>query len=164
MFELPAIPDWTHPALNHCAAAGLLTHNATPALIARHAAGRIVYLATPYVDDIAGDANGMPFDLDASIACGDAAMACARELVLAGVTALPVAALMAGMVQADMDEFRLDPLDREFWACWSAPFLRGAGAVAIAPVPGWNASAEVWAVLRWALGLRTPVFVMGEMP
>ena len=159
MHEMPLSPDWAHPALAETA--GLVTHRATPEQIARHATGRIVYLATPYADDIEGPANGMDFDLDQSIASGEAAALYARDLAAVGVTALPVAALMAVIIQVDMAD-RLDPLDREFWAGWSAPVLRSAGAVVIAPIFGWDRSAEVWAVLRWAVGQNTPVFVLGE--
>jgi len=159
MLDLPLSPDWAHPGLSE--SAGLVMRGATPAQIAGHATGRIVYLATPYADDLDGPANGMSFDLDQSIASGEAAALYARDLAVAGVTALPVAALMAAMIQVDMAD-RLDPLDRKFWAGWSAPVLRSAGAVVIAPIFGWDRSAEVWAILRLAVGQNTPVFVMGE--
>jgi hypothetical protein len=55
---------------------------------------------------------------------------------------------------------KIDPLDAAFWCRWSAPFLRAANTVAIAPLERWKISEGVWRATCWALSYNRRVFVL----
>lgn len=148
----------------------LLRMGAGPEVVARHATGGLVYLASPVTCRFeAGAQHGGKLDdwltLDVLLhECGLDLAALAE----AGVTAVSPVVLSLSMVRARGDSLRLDPwgvLDAARWQGWCWPLLARCSAVYVPARSGWWASAGIAAEVHEALGRNCQVFVQaGQLP
>lgn len=149
-------PDWPTLISGPARTSGLLTLGATPQDIAARATG-YVYLATPYSLEVVGEDG--KWSRHRSYLLADLAVMSARRLAGHGVTAVSPIVLtdrMCSMTKA------LDPLDDDYWTRWCAPILRGASAVVVPEIEGWQRSRGIWHEVTWALERAVPVWVGAE--
>lgn len=104
--------------------------------LAEREAGRLACLATPYA--------GFPGGMDAA---SESASEWLQMLAGAGVQAIAPACVSAwaGLPEADPE-----------------PVARLAELVVVPPVPGWEASIEVWRAVELALAAVKPVYLLAE--
>lgn len=157
-FDLPQTRDWDAPALDAFAAACLFQRDARLVDVVSHCHGRLAYLASPY-SKIARYDDG-EWDPSESLLCADRAALWARQLAMEGVTAVSPIVQAVGMVHADFNDQRLDPLDVLFWEDWCRPLLNASGMVIVPPIAGWDYSDGIWVEVCEALKSQRRVFLI----
>ena len=60
-------------------------------------------------------------------------------------------------VAGTVDGVVVDPLDHQFWAAWSEPFLVAARLVVVPSIGGWQRCPMVARDVQWALDHNVPV-------
>lgn len=129
-------------------------------VVARHARGRLVYLATPYSREAVTVAGAWNFGRSVEVVVR--AARAARGYALAGVSAVSPVVMAGEMCHADHacgGAAVLDPLDAVFWERWCRPLLHSSAALAVPALPGWAQSRGIWREVLWALERNVPVFV-----
>ncbi len=156
--QLPVRRDWRSPVLDHYIEAAMLVRDATVADVVSRCRSRLCYLATPYTK-IARHPDG-GYCPTGSLEAAAKAARWARLLALEGITAVSPIVQSVEMVNANLINGDLDPLDQVFWENWCRALLRASAVVVVPPIPGWDESDGIWTEVRLALEWQMQVLLI----
>ncbi|WP_170335014.1 DUF1937 family protein [Ruegeria arenilitoris] len=154
----PIRRNWKSAALAEFEDSALLRRDATMADLVSRSRSRLCYLATPYTK-LAQHSDG-GFCPTKSVEASVKAARWSRLLALEGVTAVSPIVQAVEMINADIINQQLDPLDEKFWELWCRPLLRASAVVIVPPIPGWDQSEGVWHEVRQALLSQVQVILI----
>lgn len=153
-----AAPDWPAILAPRGRWSALVQTGSTPALVARHAAARAVFLAAPYLSDVA---IRQEWRVERSVRLGLMAAREVMRLRLLGVTALCPVVMQAAMCEAAclLPEGPEAMMDRAGWDDWSAPMLGASNLIVVPDIQGWDRCPAILGQVASALGRNVAVHV-----
>lgn len=162
MARRPAI-DWRPVLAPKGAFAPLVKVGSSPARVAHHYGGRLVFVAAPYIQEV-HDARGWRPDMSVRLS-----LVTAREVMrlrLSGVTAICPALMLGAMCEAaHLVPDAPPPADQRGWDDWARPMLFAAGQVVVPDIEGWHRCPTIWDQVQWALAHNVGVHVYaGGLP
>jgi hypothetical protein len=149
--------DWRRVMAPQGSASALVRVGSDPAQVARHCSG-IAYVAAPY-DAHAGQRR--KWQIDRSTMMSTLAAREVLRLICARVSAICPTVLRAEAMHAapTVKEAAVNPLDLDFWANWSAPYLNACGIIVVPDIRGWQRCPMVARDVTWALDHNVPVHI-----
>lgn len=147
--------DWSAIMARGGAWAALVRCGSDPQIVAAHCSG-LAYLATPYAEHAQARRK---WQIERSTM---SSVMASREVLR--LTQVKVSAVCPTVMRAEalhvagtVEDAGVDPLDHEFWAAWSVPFLLAARIVVVPPIRGWQRCPMVARDVQWALDHNVPV-------
>lgn len=154
--------DWPGIMAPGGAWSALVRVGSDPGMVARHCSG-VAYLAAPYAEQAQARRE---WRIERSTMVSVLASREILRLTLARVSAICPTVMRAEAMHAvgTVDGAEVDPLDHDFWAAWSAPFLVTAKILVVPAIRGWQRCPMVARDVQWALDHNVPVHLYAGLP